>query len=306
MTGSRLILLVDDDQALLSVLSAALRRRGFEVALAQDAVAAMSAAVKLKPAVVVLDVGLPGGEGTVVMKRMHALPQLAGVPVVMMSGRDPEKYRDEAMAAGASAYLTKPVDAADLVLALSVALGEDVGVIDAAAGSPSAPGRLGDILKGMGLVTDEQIASALARQGEVAAAAAVPPALAGKVVLLVDDDEDLLVALAAPLRRQGFDVAVATDAVTAVSTAVKQPPDLVVLDIGLPGGDGIMVMQRLHSLPQLAGVPIIILSGRDPEKARDASLAAGAVAYFAKPVAADALSAAIVDALTGAAGGPPG
>ena len=48
--------------------------------MALDAVAAMSAAVRLKPQVVVLDVGLPGGEGSVVMKRMHALPQLAGVP----------------------------------------------------------------------------------------------------------------------------------------------------------------------------------------------------------------------------------
>ena len=95
-----------------------------------------------------------------------------------------------------------------------------------AAGAPRAcgGGRLGDILKDMGLVTEEQIASALARQSE---ATRPPPALVGKVVLLVDDDEDLLVALAAPLRRQGFDVAVATDAVTAISTAVKQPPDVV-------------------------------------------------------------------------------
>jgi DNA-binding response OmpR family regulator len=298
VTASRLILLVDDDQDLLTVLSAALRQRGYEVAVAQDAVAAMSAAVKLKPHVVVLDVGLPGGEGTVIMKRMHALPQLAGVPVVIMSGRDPERYRDDALAAGASAYLTKPVSADALEVALRVALGEDVGQ-----GQPGVPGggRLGDILKEMGLVTEEQIASALARQGEVASGGALPPGLAGKTVLLVDDDEDLLVALAAPLRRRGFDVAVATDAVTAVSTAVKQPPDVIILDIGLPGGDGLMVMQRLHSLPQLAGAPVIMLSGRDPEKNRDAALAAGAVAYFAKPVAPDALSSAVVDALLGAA-----
>jgi DNA-binding response OmpR family regulator len=298
MSASRLVLLVDDDRDLLTVLSAALRQRGYEVAVAQDAVAAMSAAVKLKPHVVVLDVGLPGGEGTVIMKRMHALPQLAGVPVVMMSGRDPVKYRDEALAAGASAYLTKPVAADALEVAIRVALGEDVGQ-----GAPGTPGggRLGDILKEMGLVTEEQIASALARQGEVAAGGTLPPGLDGKVVLLVDDDEDLLVALAAPLRRRGFDVAVATDAVTAVSTAVKQPPDVIVLDIGLPGGDGLMVMQRLHSLPQLAGVPVIVVSGRDPERNRAAALAAGAAAYFVKPVASDALSTAVVDALLGAA-----
>jgi DNA-binding response OmpR family regulator len=295
VSAPRLVLLVDDDQDLLMVLSAALKQRGYDVAVAQDAVAAMSAAVKLRPQVVVLDVGLPGGEGSVVMRRMHALPQLAGVPVVMMSGRDPEKYRAEALAAGASAYLTKPVEPDALVLALRVAMGEDVGTALAAAAGTSSAGRLGDILKDMGLVTEEQVAAVLARQSE--AASPVPQALMGKVVLLVDDDEELLVALAAPLRRQGFDVACATDAVTAISTAVKQRPDVVVMDIGLPGGDGITVMQRLHSLPQLAGVPVLMVSGRDPERNRDGALAAGAVAYFAKPVTPEALSAAVTEAL---------
>jgi DNA-binding response OmpR family regulator len=260
----------------------------------------MSAAVKLRPQVVVLDVGLPGGEGSVVMKRMHALPQLAGVPVVMMSGRDPEKYRAEALDAGASAYLTKPVDADALVLALRVALGEDVEAAVAGAAGTLGGGRLVDILRDMGLVTEEQIASALARQSE--ASSPIPTALVGKVVLLVDDDEELLVALAAPLRRQGFNVACATDAVTAISTAVKQPPDVVVMDIGLPGGDGITVMQRLHSLPQLAGVPVLMVSGRDPERNRDGALAAGAVAYFAKPVTPETLSAAVTEALSHTSG----
>jgi DNA-binding response OmpR family regulator len=258
VSASRLILLVDDDQDLLTALSGALRRRGYEVAVAQDAVAAMSAAVKLKPQVIVLDVGLPGGEGSLVMKRMHALPQLAGVPVIMMSGRDPQRYRDEALAAGASAYFTKPVDADDLVAAIRSAMGEDDE------GGTSAAGVYAD-----------------------------------RLVLLVDDDEDLLVALAAPLRRQGFDVAVATDAVTAISVAVKRPPDVVVMDIGLPGGDGLLVMGRLRSLPQLAGAPVIIISGRDPEKHRDAALAAGAAAYLIKPVAPDQLTAAVVQALGG-------
>ena len=259
MTSARLILLVDDDQDLLTALSGGLRQRGYDVALALDAVAAMSAAVRLKPQVVVLDVGLPGGEGSVVMKRMHALPQLAGVPVIIISGRDPQRYRDDALAAGASAYLTKPVAVDDLVTAIRTALGEEVG----------------------------------------AEAVAPASAFAGKVVQLVDDDDDLLIALAAPLRRRGFDVAVATDAVTAVSTAVRRPPDVVVMDIGLPGGSGVMVMQRLHSLPQLAGVPVIMLSGRDPEKHRDDALAAGAVAYLAKPITPEELMAAVVTALGG-------
>jgi DNA-binding response OmpR family regulator len=292
VSPSRLVLLVDDDRDLLTALSGGLRRHGYEVAVALDAVAATSSAVRLRPDVVVLDVGLPGGEGSVVMKRMHALPQLAGVPVIVISGRDPERHRDEALAAGASAYLTKPVAVDDLAVAIRVALGEDAA--PDAAGMQGLGGRLGDILKDMGLVTEEQIASALARQGD---ATTIPNSLGGKTVLVVDDDEDLLVAIAAPLRRRGLNVAVATDAVTAVSAAVKRPPDIVILDIGLPGGDGLTVMQRLHSLPKLAAVPVIVLSGRDPEKNREAALAAGAVAYLTKPVTPAALSAAVADAL---------
>jgi DNA-binding response OmpR family regulator len=262
VSPSRLVLLVDDDLDLLMALSGALRQRGYQVVTALDAVAAMRAAVKLNPDVVVLDVGLPGGEGPVVMKRMHALPQLAGVPVVMISGRDPQRYRDGALAAGAVAYLTKPVETDVLVAALRKALGED------------GEGEAGE------------------DAGEHA----------GKLVLLVDDDEDLLLALAAPLRRRSFDVAVASDAVTAVASALKKPPAVVIMDIGLPGGDGMMVMQRMHGLPRLAGVPVIVLSGRDPAAHREAALAAGAVAYLSKPVTSDALIAAVVEALGEAAG----
>jgi DNA-binding response OmpR family regulator len=257
MSPSRLVLLVDDDLDLLTALSGALRQRDYQVVTALDAVAALRAAVQLHPDVVVLDIGLPGGEGSVVMKRMHALPQLAGVPVVMLSGRDPERYRDAALAAGATAYLTKPVEVDVLVGALRKALGED--------GEAEAGKEAGEH--------------------------------AGKLVLLVDDDEDLLIALAAPLRRRSFDVAVASDAVTAVSSAIKQPPAVVIMDIGLPGGDGMMVMQRMHGLPRLASVPVIVLSGRDPAAHRDAALAAGAVAYLSKPVTSDELIDAVLQAL---------
>jgi DNA-binding response OmpR family regulator len=136
VSAARLILLVDDDPDLLIVLAGELRRRGYDVATALDAVAAMTAAVKLKPQAIVLDVGLPGGEGPALMRRMRALPQLAGMPVVMMSGRDPERYRDEALASGASAYLTKPVRADELVAALRTAMGEDD---QAEGGGPTGP-----------------------------------------------------------------------------------------------------------------------------------------------------------------------
>ena len=56
------------------------------------------------------------------MQRMHSMPQLAGMPVVMLSGGDPEKYREAAVAAGAAGFLTKPVEVGHILEALSRAL----------------------------------------------------------------------------------------------------------------------------------------------------------------------------------------
>jgi len=261
MPGKR-VMLVDDDQDSLVAETDVVRRGGYEVLVATDAISAVSLAVKQRPDAVVLEIGLPGGAGTTVMRRLHALPQLASVPVLMLSGRDPARYREAALKAGAVAYLTKPVQAEDLLAALRLALGErEAGQPDAEA----PPGPSADA--------------------------------GGQLVLLVDDDRDLLTLLAGALRRQGFEVAVAVDAVGAVTMAVKQRPQAVVLDIDLPGGDGTTVMRRLHSMPQLAGVPVLMLSGREPAKYREAALKAGAVAYLSKPVDAEELVAALRRAL---------
>ena len=262
MPGKR-VMLVDDDQDFLTITSALLRRGGYEVLIATDAFSAVSVAVKQRPQAVVLDIGLPGGDGITVMQRLHAMPHLAGVPVLMLSGRDPAKYREAALKAGAAAYLTKPVRPEDLLAALRLALhGQDAG---------------------------QPVAEALPGPSEDGG---------GKLVLLVDDDRDLLAVLAATLRRRGFEVATAADAVGAVTIAVKLRPDAVVLDVGLPGGDGATAMQRLRAMPHLAGAPVLMLSGRDPAEYREAALKAGAAAYLTKPVDADELVAALRRALT--------
>jgi DNA-binding response OmpR family regulator len=256
------VMLVDDDQDFLVVTAAVLRRGGYEILIATDAYSAIAVALKQRPQAVVLDIGLPGGDGASVMEHLHALPQLASVPVLILSGRDPGQYREAALRAGAVAYLTKPVEPEELLAALRLALGERAG------GQPDAEAPPGPAA--------EDVA---------------------RLVLLVDDDGDLLAVLAAALRQRGFEVAVAGDAVAAVTTAVRQRPDAVVLDIGLPGGDGTTVMRRLHALPQLAGVPVLMLSGRDPAAYREEALKAGAVAYLAKPVEVEALVAALKLAL---------
>ena len=123
--------------------------------------------------------------------------------------------------------------------------------------------------------------------------------MADKKILLVDDDKDVLQALNVRLKSKGYQVAVAGDALAAVSTARKEKPDLIVLDIGLPAGDGFVVMQRLKSLYDLALTPIIVLSAREATATKEQALEAGALAYFQKPVDTKIFLAAIERALDG-------
>src|SRR5262249_38220844 len=103
-------------------------------------------------------------------------------------------------------------------------------------------------------------------------------------VLIVDDDGDLMRGLSVRLTASGYEVCHAVDGAQAVSVASKERPDLILLDLGLPGGSGYVVMKRLKALAPLAQVPIIVLSARDPATDRRPAPEAGAAAYLQKPV----------------------
>ena len=72
----------------------------------------------------------------------------------------------------------------------------------------------------------------------------------------------------------------AIDAVAAINTARREHPDLILLDLGLPAGDGFKVMERLHDLMDVAHIPIIIISARDPEAYAERAINEGAFAFF--------------------------
>ena len=112
-------------------------------------------------------------------------------------------------------------------------------------------------------------------------------------ILVIDDDQDLAMGLRVRLRANNFATVFATDAVSAISQAKHETPNLILLDLGLPGGDGFLVMERLINIESLASIPVIVLSARDPQANKERALAAGAKAYFQKPVDNDELLAAI-------------
>ena len=107
--------------------------------------------------------------------------------------------------------------------------------------------------------------------------------MSDKKILIIDDDQHLLLGLTARLKANGYRVITSMDAVSAISVARRAIPDLVILDLGLPAGDGFLVLERMRGLPDLVSIPVIVLSARDPAQNKQRALNDGAVAFFQKP-----------------------
>jgi two-component system, OmpR family, KDP operon response regulator KdpE len=118
------------------------------------------------------------------------------------------------------------------------------------------------------------------------------------VVLVVDDDDQLRRALRINLAARGYEVVTAADGRSALENAAVTPPDLAIVDLGLPDLDGVDVVAGLRGWTR---TPIIVLSARDEQATKVAALDAGADDYVTKPFGMDELLARIRAALRRAA-----
>jgi DNA-binding response OmpR family regulator len=112
-------------------------------------------------------------------------------------------------------------------------------------------------------------------------------------IMVVDDDPDLRQALSLRLRANNFETVNACDGYSAIALAQKEKPNLIILDLGLPAGDGFSVLKNLQQYPALSTIPVIVLTARDPEGNEKRTLQAGAVAFFQKPADNDELMGVI-------------
>lgn len=112
-------------------------------------------------------------------------------------------------------------------------------------------------------------------------------------VLVVEDDKKISMALSLRLKSMGYTVDSASDAVYAMNAAMRCKPEVVLLDINLPGGDGFVVADRLRASVELGGTPIIfITASRDPDLRLRAGKY-GSSRFIEKPFQAGQLTDAI-------------
>jgi CheY-like chemotaxis protein len=122
MAGAK-ILIVDDDQDIRQLLGHRLKARGYEPVFAGDAISAVNQARKERPALILLDLSMPAGDGYVVMDRIKAMPALEGTPVIIVSARDALAEEERFIQSGADAFFRKPFDAEELLTAIGRVLG---------------------------------------------------------------------------------------------------------------------------------------------------------------------------------------
>ena len=115
------------------------------------------------------------------------------------------------------------------------------------------------------------------------------PRLGPKTVLVADDDHDARDLIAFRLQSVGYDVVTADNGHEALALTRRLLPDLLVLDVSMPGMDGIEVCYRLHEIPETADIPVIVVSARAQRTDIDLAYAAGAEDFLAKPFQATIL-----------------
>jgi len=250
----QLVLLVEDSLVTTEQITRYLQEMGVQSVSQALATGLVDKAAELQPGVILLDLYLPDKSGWDALHELKADPRTQKIPVVITSVMED---RARALELGATAYLVKPVSLADLHSTLS----------QIARPSPMPP------------PTPWPAAPPVASR----------PATATASLLLAEDNETNISILSDYLESQGYQVTVARHGAEAVERALQAPPDLILMDIQMPGMDGLEATRRVRAEPALAQVPIIALTALAMPGDRERCLAAGANDYLMKPVSLDVL-----------------
>ncbi|MGM0557938.1 MAG: response regulator [Myxococcota bacterium] len=214
--AGRRVLVIDDDTNVHELMRRFLEPRGFQVIAALDGEQGIEIAREARPDVITLDVMMPGRDGWSVLSELKSDPELAAIPVVMVSMVDDKSI---GFALGASEYLVKPIERERLIEVLS---------------------RFGQTGNG--------------------------------VALVVEDEADIRELIERHLKRAEWDVYTARDGTEALDVLEDVQPDVVVLDLMMPGMDGFEVAETMRKTVRWSQIPIVVVTAMQLDEAQRARL----------------------------------
>ncbi len=243
--SQRSVLVVEDNEKNMKLVRVLLQMGDYRVLEASDAEAGIDMAREESPDLILMDIQLPGMDGLAATTMIKADPQLQEIPVVALTSYAMEVDKMSAMDAGCDGYLTKPIDTKHFL-----------DVIDT-------------YLPPVG--------------GDRPVAHKTPPNNMVRI-LIVDDDPKNLKLMRGLLARDNYELSTAADGATALAQVEQNPPDLILLDVIMPGMDGYEVTRRLKAGAATKTIPIILVTALDSPRDRVLGLEAGAEEFLTKPV----------------------
>lgn len=246
------LLMVDDETEFLESTAVALKRRGLDVSTAGSGAEAMVMISQSDFDIVLLDVKMPGMDGVEVLERIASVKP--GLPVIMLTGHGNIEDAFKSSKIGVVDFLSKPYDMDYLAE------------------------KIRDTVKKAVIMK--------------AASESKHESAAGEInVLLVDDEEELLSSLAPALKRRGFSVDTAENGHDALEKVSARNYDVVVLDVKMPGVDGIETLKRMREKGK--NFEVLMLTGHPNVNSAFESMKSGAADYIMKPPDVDELTSAI-------------
>ncbi len=265
------ILVVDDEAINRELLEAILAQEGFAVELAADGPTALAQATAAPPALVLLDILMPGMSGLEVCRRLKETPATSDVPILVVTAVGQVTTKEAALTSGADDFLTKPVRPDDLRARVAAML--KVRRIRLELDRTLA--YLHELDAARHAQRHRVLATLVA--GQRAEAVSTPTPLP---VLLVDDEALTREFYTDLLAEHGFHVFAASSGAEGLDLAQNYPVDTAILDIMMPEMSGLEVLERLHA--QDPDLPVIMLTGRPTSQNAIAALRLGAFDFIVK------------------------
>jgi len=257
------VLIADDDRDLVHMLVLRCQQLGLETFRSPDAMHALMGAHRVRPDLVLLDINMPGGNGLSVCEMLTSDEEMSKTPVIIMSGVTNDEITERCKALGVE-FIGKDAGFWDRLKPL---------VCRALNLPPDAPAATGE--------KNEQIPVETAPEPQ--------PDEPRPRILCIDDDPEISAALKLRLERYGLDVLRAFNGMQGYWTALDMRPDLILLDMMMPEGEGHYILSRLRSHPLTDKVPVLVLTGINTPHIRRKMFGMGVDGFLTKPIDFDSL-----------------
>jgi len=271
------ILVVEDDGVLRDVLMEKLKTVGYEAIGAEDGEVAIQKIKENKPDMVLLDILMPKKDGMEVLEDMHADEEMKNIPVIVISNSGQPVEIERAKKLGAKDFLVKAIFDPNEVLAKvkSILLENEKGAVEEKEDIDSTG------FSGKTAATSPASAGVSTIQKKHTTNKKETGESRGKV-LVVEDDKFLRELLVRKLFGEGFTIESAIDARGAFEILSNWKPQIILLDLILPGEDGFSILEKIKKDNNLADVPVIILSNLGQQEDIDRAMALGAMDFMVK------------------------